>query len=106
MRVVRADAARICPDLFQVLGAYLHQDFDLDHGTAGAALDASMAEHPIETLRAALRQLRQHRPDRRDEAGTASFVNSLCDYHPPGDGHSYVEWLDEVEALLQGAASA
>lgn len=97
---VSADPTTSCPALFQILGPYLHQDWALEYESAEGALTEALAETPGPSHATALRELREHRPDRDDEVATREFVNLLCSYHPPGDGLSYVCWLDRVELLL------
>ena len=101
-----ASARETCPELHQVLGAYLHQDFDLDCETAEDALSYSVGESRRERLTRAAAELRTYRPPSDDEEATRRFANELCDYHPPGDGLTYVSWLDHVQAVLNDATSA
>jgi len=89
-----------CRESFRLLGAWLHQDFDLDYPSAEEALRASIADASVERLRTVLLELGTHRPPRSDEEATRAFVNDLCDYHPPGDGLTYVAWLDHVETAV------
>ena len=100
-----------------MLGAYLHQDWPRDYATAEYALNESVADASRERLTSAAAELQTHRPPlthalgiagerRDDEEATRRFLNALCDYHPPGDGLTYVAWLDHVQAVLDDAASA
>jgi CdiI immunity protein len=89
-----------------MLGAYLHQDWARDYATAEYALNESVADASRERLTSAAAELQTHRPPRDDEEATRRFLNALCDYHPPGDGFTYVAWLDHVQAVLDDAASA
>lgn len=95
-----------CPELFQLLGAWLHQDFDLDHPSADHALRESIAISSEERLLGATAEMGRSRPPSDDEDSTRRFVNALCDYHPPGDGLTYVSWLDHVEELMTEALEA
>ena len=99
-------AHEACPELHQLLGAWLHQGFDLDYTTAEEALRASIADASAERLRTALTELRSHRPASTNEEATRAFVNDLCSYHPPGDGLTYVAWLDHVEDAVRDAVRA
>ena len=99
-------AYEACPESHQLLGAWLHQDFDLDFPSAEEALRASIADASVERLRTVLVELEAHRPPRSDEEATRAFANDLCDYHPPGDGLTYVAWLDHVETAVRKAARA
>ena len=95
-----------CPELFQMLGAYLHQDWPLDYETAEDGLKDSVSDAWPERLAQAAAELHAHRPPRDDEDATRRFLNELCDYHPPGDGLTYVAWLDHVQAVLDDEANA
>lgn len=101
-----AEERDLCPNLFQVLGPYLHQDFDMEYASAQAALAASLQESSQGRLEDALVELRTHRPAADSEESTRRFVNQLCDYHPPGDGLTYIEWLDRVDAAMVSATVA
>ena len=89
-----------CPELFQLLGAYLHQDWLIDYATAEEALQTAIAEASEARITAASEELRRQRPQPEDEPASRLFVNALCDYHPPGDGLTYSAWLDHVQRLL------
>ena len=64
----------------------------------------AIADAERRALAAAAEELRSERPPHDSEAETQRFVNELCDYHPPGDGFTYVAWLDHVQAVLDAAA--
>ena len=95
-----------CPNLAQVLGAYLHQDFDLEFANAEEALSAAAAGQDQAQVRAAASELRSSRPSRDDEEGSCAFTNELCSYHPPADGLTYSGWLDHVQHVLDAATGA
>ena len=86
------------PDLSQLLGCYLHQDWKLEFPTADAALAAALQESSSDRKAAALAELHDSAP--ADEAAARSLVNGLCDYHPPDDGRSYLAWLRLLEEQL------
>ncbi len=88
------------PELFQFLGAYLHQDFPEVHGDADAALAASMRNASPERLIAVHAQLTDLL-ETVDEAAAERAVNELCDYYPPGDGWTYIGWLEEVDRRVR-----
>ncbi|MGH3476384.1 MAG: contact-dependent growth inhibition system immunity protein [Acidimicrobiales bacterium] len=96
-------AHETCPELHQMLGAFLHQDFDLEYRTAENALIDSVVQAAPGRLARAATELRAHRPPRDDEETTRRFVGELCDYHPQGDGLTHVAWVDHVQAVLDGA---
>ena len=95
-----------CPNLFQVLGAYLHQDWVLDHANADGAVLSAIAGQESNQVAAAASELAAHRPSADDEDATRRFTNALCSYHPPGDGLSYSAWLDRVQRVLDGRSDA
>ena len=95
-----------CTNLNRVLGAYLHQDFDLDFASAEEALSAAVAGQDQAQVRAAASELRTCRPSRDDEEASCAFTNKLCSYHPPADGLTYAGWLDHVQLVLEAATGA
>jgi hypothetical protein len=88
------------PELFQMLAGYLHQDLVSDYGTAAVALQEAIADTPIADRRSAVTQIDTLLMSHRDERSVATAVKQLCDYHPPGDGLSYREWLLEVRTRI------
>jgi hypothetical protein len=52
----RLDAKQRWPDLFQLLGAYLHQDWPEESGTPEAAVALAIAEHSLEQRQTVARQ--------------------------------------------------
>lgn len=103
--VVRDEWRERCPNLFQLLGACLHQDFDLEYDSAESALIDAIESQSKERLEQALMELAMCRPPADDEAASEEFTRSMCDYHPPGDGMTYSAWLDHVQNLLSRATS-
>ncbi len=95
------NAADAYPDLFQLLGGYLHQDFGSDTGTADEALRQAVVDTPDEGRAAVAAQIDSLLAAHRDERSLAIAVNQLCDYYPPGDGLSYRAWLGEVHACVR-----
>ena len=95
-----------CPHRRQLLGAWLHQDFDLDYPSAEEALQASIADASVERLRTVLLDSAPTDHLDRTKSATRAFVNDLCDYHPPAEGLTYVAWLDHVESAVREAARA
>jgi hypothetical protein len=95
-------AAEAYPDLFQFLGGYLHQDFDLDGGTADDAVRQAIASTPAEARAAVAAQIDSLMTAHSDERSLEVAVNELCSYHPPGDGLTYRAWLRQVRACVSG----
>jgi hypothetical protein len=93
-----------CPNLRQVLGAYLHQDFDLEYANAEAALADAVASQSREQVALASIELATFRPSNKDEVSSMVFTNAMCDYNPPGDGLTFSAWLDRVQDVLSRAA--
>lgn len=84
------------PDALQLLGCYLHQDFDLDDGTADAAIEHAVTESDADRLSGAARELAEIAD--LDDRSIETILNRLCSYHPPSDGRTYREWLLSVIA--------
>lgn len=81
--------------LAQFLGV-LHQDFDLTHETADAAIEAAIGNCPVDELWQVDRALRELLFDDPDETVMSERIGRLCDYHPPGDGLTYRSWVSHV----------
>lgn len=90
--------------LDQLLGAYLHQDYDVEYPDAWAAVDASIREHSPK-VRAAARQELLGILEREDtEDGLSRAVSKLgVAYSPPADGYTYRAWLHEVDQRIRTA---
>lgn len=104
--LVRDEWRDRCPNLFQVLGPYLHQDFDLEYDSAEAALIDTVGSQSKERVEHALTELAMFRPSADDEAASTEFTHAMCDYHPPGDGLTYSAWLDHVQHVLDRATAS
>jgi hypothetical protein len=92
------------PELFQFLGAYLHQDWDLDAATADEAVERAIAETPRNLHPAVEHELDDLLASHPDDRSLRAAVADLCDYLPSGDGMSDREWLMRVRTRLQAAA--
>ena len=91
----RRTPAEPYPTVRQFLGAYLHQDWDIDYPTAAAAVAAAIRDFSsVGDLPAVERELAEI--DRTDDATVETILGRVCDYHPAGDGLSYREWLSQV----------
>jgi hypothetical protein len=90
------------PLSFQFLGGYLHQDFDLDYGSAEAAIEQALADwHDDERLSGVEAELEALL--RLSDVGLQRTVNRICDYHPPGDGLTYRDWVVQVLGRVHAA---
>ena len=87
-------------NLALLLGAYLHQDFDLDHGTADDAVRAFAAGEPerAEATSAEIGDLLGVGSDDADVAALLARLGSC--YRPEGDGRTPRSWLAHVRDLL------
>ena len=88
------------PDLFQLLGAYLHQDWRTEYPDAPAAVGAAIRDStPVQRLRA-VDQLDLILASTRTEQAAEDLVGQLCDYYPPGDGLTWLGWLSDLRHRL------
>ncbi len=92
------------PAAAQLLGAYLHQDWDLDCATPDEAVTAFIAcgtadrcARTAEELRALLEDLR----GRPDDAAEEVLYELGCYYPPSADGFTTVQWLEHVIGMLE-----
>lgn len=81
-----------------LLAGYLHQDWPLDHEYATDAvaafldeLDAAGRSAFVDEVDALLAQADAVLPATFDELGSG--------YHPPGDGLTHREWLEQVRGM-------
>ena len=95
-------AAEAYPNLLQFLGGHLHQDFDLDFESADEAIQQAIVGSSADCRHAVAREIDALLASHRDEDSLAAGVGELCDYHPPGDGLTYRQWLLNVRARLEG----
>lgn len=84
------------------LGAYLHQDWDLDYGGVWDAVRAFKRDASDDDLRAAIAQAEELRAAGLDEEEfRRAVVDRLgVEYWPPGDGLTFQAWLDELVRVL------
>jgi len=95
------------PALSQLFGGYFHQDWQRDHTSREAALDAFVRDASPETVGAAAIEI-----DRLLGAGfdDASLEEMLaggfdCNYVPEADGISAAAWLRTVGDRLRRSAN-
>jgi hypothetical protein len=101
---VSVDATWQFPGLFQILGGYLHQDFDLefaspDEALRAASLEASeQIERALAEIDTLLKSGLAHRElERIVERLTSGYAREL-------DGWDARAWLTHARAILGGAA--
>jgi hypothetical protein len=87
------------PDLAYLLGAFLHQDFDI-YGDEWGAVDAFISDDPA-VARRVPEQIARLLIDFPEEAKVESFADEAgCAYLPPGDGDVYRTWLAHVSSHI------
>jgi hypothetical protein len=91
------------PNFYGLCCSYFHQDWDLDDPTVDAVVHRYIRDaSPQEAGRVAAEiddfiRIGMSEDERRQALDTFG-----CQYHPPGDGLSYSEWLRQVHDLLIG----
>lgn len=92
------------PALEQFLGGYLHQDFDLDFGTAEDAVAAFAKEGPHESVRAVCDELDNALAmlDAGREQPEKFLLRLGCYFNPAADGLTVNDWLNRVRKTLMG----
>jgi hypothetical protein len=90
------------PELVQFLGGYFHQDFLLDYGNPNAAIEAYLAESPLESILSACKELERIIPllEQMDKPETFLWQTLGCYYDPKADGLTVVDWLNQVRKKL------
>ena len=92
-------------DLGDLLGAYLHQDYDVVHGSPWSAIGAFRSENPTGAVSSASSAARRLAHEISDDDEGRRAVNKLgLDYYPPADGYTYRSWLLAVADFLETGA--
>ena len=93
------------PDLTQLLGGYLHQDWDLDAPTPDDALrDAAREGQGDEQVAGAIQQIDALLTSGYDEASLTAIVERMtAGYSPVLDGWKTRDWLEHAKAILGGS---
>jgi hypothetical protein len=95
------------PNLFQVLGGYLHQDFDLDFDSPEEALQAAATGQGSEQVGAAIRELDELLSSHADDDVLIQIVERLTTgYSPVLDGWQIRPWLEHTRAILEEGVAA
>jgi len=102
-----ARAADDYPALSQLFGGYYHQDWQQDHASRDAALEAFVRDASPDTAAAAAGDI-----DRLLDAGfdDATLTRMLadgfdCNYMPESDGIGPAAWLRQVRETLRPSAA-
>lgn len=96
------------PDLWTLVGAYLHQDWDFEYGddvwdAVRDFRDGTSAHRVVDAADQARRILDAD----HDESGLKAIFDEMgLGYHPPGDGWTYRGWLTELEKFLRSNPNA
>lgn len=89
------------PELEQMLGGYLGQDWPLDYDTWQGAIAAYKKEAGPNAVRQAMSELDALLAHHPDEGELQRIGVALgCDYEPSADGSGYREWLQAVRGSL------
>lgn len=83
-----------------LLAGYLHQDWPDEHGRVRDAVDAFLDELDEPGRSAFIAEVDGVLAVAGDDAVLrATFDDLGSGYHPPGDGLTHREWLEEVRAM-------
>ena len=92
------------PELGQVLGGYLHQDWDLEADSPDDALRLARVESE-EQVSAAIEQINELLAGNQSDAELTEIVERMsAGYSPILDGWTIRAWLVHAKALLGGEA--
>ena len=84
------------------MGSYLGQDWDVSFPTPWAAVEAYVADEPLEVRVIARMQLVEVLEDNGSEQELSLAMDRLrMNLHPPGMGTTYRAWLETVETYLR-----
>jgi hypothetical protein len=106
-RLLREDMERRFYRLWQFLGCYLHEDWPEMHGSPQAAVDAAIADYPIEYLQEVRHQLVAVITENEDPAMLRDVLNDGLGvnvwFKQPEEAR---EFADHVEAKLMASIKA
>lgn len=89
------------PNLSSLVGAYFHQDWDLDDPDEKAVLARFARGESRSLILSVLSELKELLTLRLNEPQLAQLLERLgCYYHPPGAGLTYAEWLKQMAKSL------
>jgi hypothetical protein len=92
------------PSLEHMFGAYLHQDFDLDYGTAEGAVAAFAAEASEERLAGARYELEMLIGQLGSKCNVGELLLRMgCCYNPCAEHPTEADWLKAVLVQLDKA---
>jgi hypothetical protein len=84
-----------------VVGAYFHEDWDIEGTTSRAVLHRFASSETLDIVRAARDGAAELLAEPLTEAELEAQLNAFgTGYYPPGVGSSYNDWLAEVVAVL------
>ncbi|MGA7988042.1 MAG: contact-dependent growth inhibition system immunity protein [Candidatus Dormiibacterota bacterium] len=94
------------PALAQLFGGYFHQDWQEDHASPEAALQAFVRDTSGETVTAAASEIDRLLNAGFDDAGLAQMLTGGfdCNYVAGTDGVTALAWLNKVRDELRAAA--
>ena len=90
------------PNLRQMLGGYLHQDWRIEFSSANGAINAFKNQEPQAIILKVCDELNRVIPSIQQMRNPEKFLREelWCDYDPLGDGLTVVAWLQEVRKIL------
>jgi hypothetical protein len=94
------------PNLLQVLGGYLHQDFDLDYESPDAALRAATENQGHDPITGALREIDRLLASEIGDDELMQLIERLtAGFSPSLAGWTAREWLRHTRELLSSASA-
>lgn len=95
------------PALAQLLAGYYHQDWQQDHASPAAALQAFKRDASAETVTAAASEIDRLLGVGFDDADLAQLLAEGldCNYMPANDGLTNTAWLGTVRDGLRSVAA-
>jgi CdiI immunity protein len=95
------------PNLFQVLGGYLHQDFDLDSESPDDALRNAAEGQGREQISGAIREIDHLLASPMRDGQLMTLVERMtAGYSPALEGWAARDWLRHARELLAGGVAA
>jgi CdiI immunity protein len=86
-----------------LISVYFGEDWDLFGDTAAAVLESFRDDEPDLVVQRAYEQVVELLERDLDEAELEAALERLgLGYHPPGDGTTHRQWLEQVARFLEG----
>lgn len=95
------------PNLNQLLGCYLHQDWPEEYSSSAAAIRAMLRESSIQSRQGAVREIDNLLKQNWNEAKLGKFLlhQAGCYFDPSDESTTRAEWLKKLQRQLDASSA-